>query len=96
VSAGKIARSDEFLNMANTANTWVELSQRYADNLRLLQKLTSNDPRERGSKTNNAQAIAKILEDNVKLRQALSDKKLKESVLNLSTWEPNSWYGLLA
>ena len=96
VSAGKITRADEFLNMANTANTWVELSQRYANNLLLLQKFTSNDPRERGNKTNNYQAIAKILEDNAKLRQALSDKNLKESVLNLSTWEPNSWYGWLA
>lgn len=95
--SGKIARAEEFKGIANKANQWVELTEKYAQNkyqIQLLQQQLGSANAQQRQSINDK--IGDILQQNKEIRGQLENGKLWNDVNNLASWESKSTLGGIA
>lgn len=95
--SGKIARAEELKGIAAKANSWVELTEQYAQNKYQIQQLQSSL---NGANAQQRQLIndkiGDILQQNKDIRAQLENGKLWNDVNNLASWESKSILGNIA
>lgn len=95
--SGKIARAEELKGIADKANSWVELTEKYAQNKYQIQQLQQqlNGANFEQKQRINSQ-IGDILQQNRDISKQLENGKLWNDVNNLASWESKSILGNIA
>lgn len=99
ISSGQISRANELQYMAEDAKQYVDLVQKYADNLYQIRQIQIGTNYGKGDtldsyvRNNLNNQLNELLKENQEIRSKLSSEKIGQSLNNLSSWGANNYFG---
>lgn len=99
ISSGQISRANELQYMAEDARQYVDLVQKYADNLYQIRQIQIGTNYGKGDtldsyvRNNLNNQLNELLKENQEIRSKLNSEKIGQSLNNLSSWGAKGYFG---